>query len=108
MSWSLLIEDGGHRVVTAYDGLAALRMAEEFHPQVALLDIGMPRLDGYELARRIRATAWGSQTLLVAITGWGQARDRQLAHEAGFDEHFTKPLDPVQLTRTLRKASLKA
>jgi signal transduction histidine kinase len=108
MSWSLLIEDGGHRVVTAYDGLAALRMAEEFHPQVALLDIGMPRLDGYELARRIRATAWGRQTLLVAITGWGQARDRQLAQEAGFDEHFTKPLDPAQLTRTLRKASLKA
>jgi CheY-like chemotaxis protein/two-component sensor histidine kinase len=108
MSWSLLIEDGGHRVVTAYDGMAALRMAEEFQPQVALLDIGMPRLDGYEVARRIRATSWGRQTLLVAITGWGQARDRQLAHEAGFDEHFTKPLDPAQLTLTLRKASLKA
>ncbi|MFO1502796.1 MAG: response regulator [Steroidobacteraceae bacterium] len=108
MSWSLLIEDGGHRVVTAYDGMEALRMAEEFRPQVVLLDIGMPRLDGYEVARRMRTTDWGRQALLVAITGWGQARDRALAQEAGFDEHFTKPLDPAQLERTLRRVSLRA
>jgi signal transduction histidine kinase/ActR/RegA family two-component response regulator len=104
-SWSALIEDSGHQVVTAYDGLSALEAAVEFRPQVALLDIGMPRLDGYELARRIRATDWGGEVLLVAITGWGQAKDRAMAHAAGFDEHFTKPLDPAQLARTLRHAS---
>ncbi|MEO8315749.1 MAG: response regulator [Pseudomonadota bacterium] len=104
MSWSLLIEDGGHEVVTAYDGLAALESAEKFRPQVALLDVGMPHLDGYEVARRIRASAWGRDTWLIAVTGWGQAKDRAMAGEAGFDEHFTKPLDPDQLTRTLQKA----
>jgi signal transduction histidine kinase len=104
-SWSALIEDSGHQVVTAYDGLSALEAAVEFRPQVALLDIGMPRLDGYELARRIRATDWGREVMLVAITGWGQAKDRAMAYEAGFDEHFTKPLDPSQLARTLRNAS---
>jgi CheY-like chemotaxis protein len=61
----------------------------------------MPRLDGYEVARRIRAQPWGRDMVLVAVTGWGQARDRDLAREAGFDEHFTKPLDPDQLSRTL-------
>lgn len=104
MSWSLLIEDGGHQVVTAYDGLAALESAEKFRPQVALLDVGMPHLDGYEVARRIRASSWGREAWLIAVTGWGQARDRAMAGEAGFDEHFTKPLDPEQLNRTLQKA----
>jgi CheY-like chemotaxis protein len=105
MSWSLLIKDGGHEVVTAYDGLAALESAEKFRPQVALLDVGMPHLDGYEVARRIRASGWGREVWLVAVTGWGQAKDRTLAAEAGFDEHFTKPLDPAQLARILQKAS---
>jgi signal transduction histidine kinase len=104
MSWSLLIEDSGHQVVTAYDGLAALESAEKFRPQVALLDVGMPHLDGYEVARRIRASHWGREAWLIAVTGWGQAKDRAMAGEAGFDEHFTKPLDPEQLTRTLQKA----
>jgi signal transduction histidine kinase len=104
MSWSLLIEDGGHEVATAYDGLAALESAERFRPQVALLDVGMPHLDGYEVARRIRASSWGREIWLIAVTGWGQAKDRALAGEAGFDEHFTKPLDPAQLTRILQKA----
>ena len=107
MSWSALIEDGGHQVVTAYDGRAALEAAEQLHPQVALLDIGMPHLDGYEVARRIRASTWGREAMLVAVTGWGQAKDRALAREAGFDEHFTKPLDPVQLARALQNASRK-
>ncbi len=107
MSWSLLIEDGGHEVVTAYDGLAALESAETFRPQVALLDVGMPHLDGYELARRIRASSWGRGVWLIAVTGWGQAKDRALAREAGFDEHFTKPLDPAQLLQTLQNACRK-
>lgn len=105
LSWSLLMEDAGHQVVTAHDGMAAVEAAERFRPQVALLDIGMPRLDGYEVARRIRAQGWGRDMVLVAVTGWGQARDRDLAREAGFDEHFTKPLDPDQLTRTLREVA---
>ena len=103
-SWSLLMEDCGHRVVTVHDGLAAVEAAAKFRPQVALLDVGMPHLDGYEVARRIRASPWGTDMLLIAITGWGQARDRDLARAAGFDEHFTKPLDPDQLTQTLRDA----
>ena len=107
MSWSALIEDGGHHVVTAYDGRAALEAAEQLRPQVALLDIGMPHLDGYEVARRIRSSGWGREALLVAVTGWGQAKDRAMAREAGFDEHFTKPLDPAQLARALRSASRK-
>ncbi|MEO6080628.1 MAG: response regulator [Steroidobacteraceae bacterium] len=107
MSWSLLIEDSGHQVVTAYDGLSALESAEKFRPQVALLDVGMPHLDGYEVARRIRACTWGHEVWLVAVTGWGQAKDRALAGEAGFDEHFTKPLDPSQLAKTLQKACRK-
>jgi len=103
MSWTLLIQEGGHEVATAYDGLSALESAERLRPQVLLLDVGMPHLDGYEVARRIRATDWGREAWLVAVTGWGQARDRALAGEAGFDEHFTKPLDPDQLTRTLQR-----
>jgi signal transduction histidine kinase len=104
MSWSLLMEDSGHQVVTAHDGRAALEAAERFRPQVALLDVGMPHLDGYQLARRIRDSSWGRDMVLVAVTGWGQAKDRTLAREAGFDEHFTKPLDPDQLAQTLRNA----
>ena len=103
MRWPLLIQEGGHEVATAYDGLSALESAERLRPQVLLLDVGMPHLDGYEVARRIRATDWGREAWLVAVTGWGQARDRALAGEAGFDEHFTKPLDPDQLTRTLQR-----
>jgi signal transduction histidine kinase len=104
MSWSLLMEDSGHQVVTAHDGRAALAAAESFRPQVALLDVGMPHLDGYQLARRIRDSSWGRDMVLVAVTGWGQAKDRAAAREAGFDEHFTKPLDPDQLAQTLRNA----
>jgi signal transduction histidine kinase len=103
LSWSLLMEDAGHQVATAHDGPAALEAAENFRPHVALLDIGMPRLDGYEVARRIRAQGWGRDVVLVAVTGWGQARDRDMAREAGFDEHFTKPMDPDQLARTLEE-----
>jgi CheY-like chemotaxis protein len=104
-SWSALIEGGGHEVVTAHDGRAALQLAEQFRPQVALLDIGMPHLNGYEVAQRIRASDWGREATLIAVTGWGQAKDRALAADAGFNEHFTKPLDPAQLARALRNAS---
>jgi signal transduction histidine kinase len=104
MSWSILLESMGHRVAVAHDGRAAVEMAQQFLPQVALLDIGMPFIDGYEVARQIRAADWGREVFLVAVTGWGQARDRALAQEAGFDEHYTKPMDPAQLEKVLRKA----
>jgi CheY-like chemotaxis protein len=107
LSWSILVEGQGHDVEVAYDGLAALKAAEAIKPQVALLDIGMPHMDGFEVARRIRATRWGRNAYLVAITGWGQARDKALAIEAGFDEHHTKPLNPDHLERLLRNASRK-
>jgi CheY-like chemotaxis protein len=91
-------------VVTAHDGRAALELAEKFRPEVMLLDIGMPHMDGYEVAQRIRSRDWGRDAVLIAVTGWGQAKDRAMAAAAGFDEHFTKPLDPSQLARTLRNA----
>jgi CheY-like chemotaxis protein len=73
-----------------------------------LLDIGMPQLDGYEVARRVRGTDWGHDAFLVAVTGWGQAKDRAMAQEAGFDEHYTKPLDPDHLEELLRKAGQRS
>jgi len=107
MSWAILIEGLGHQVAVAYDGLSAVQSASLMQPQVLLLDIGMPHLDGYEVARRIRATDWGREAFLVAVTGWGQAKDRAMAREAGFDEHYTKPLDPDHLEVLLRKASCR-
>lgn len=82
----------GYEVRTAYDGPEAITAADEFKPEVALLDIGLPRLSGYDIARHVRESR-GRDVLLVAITGWGQEEDRRKAREAGFDHHFTKPAD---------------
>ena len=82
----------GYEVRTAYDGPEAISAADEFQPAVALLDIGLPRLSGYDIARHVREQR-GRDVLLVAITGWGQEDDRRRAREAGFDHHFTKPAD---------------
>ena len=82
----------GYSVRTAYDGPEGIEAADEFEPAVALLDIGLPRLSGYDIAKHVRGTR-GEKVLLVAITGWGQEDDRRRAHEAGFDHHFTKPAD---------------
>jgi CheY-like chemotaxis protein len=84
----------GHQVRIAHDGAEALREAESFLPDVAFVDIGMPKVHGYEVARRIRATPATARTLLVAVTGWGQENDRRRAREAGFDRHLVKPVDP--------------
>jgi CheY-like chemotaxis protein/two-component sensor histidine kinase len=91
---SAFLELDGHEVRTAYDGVEALHIAEQFAPQIALLDIGMPNLDGYQTARRIRQQSWGSSMMLVALTGWGQEEDRRQATEAGFNCHLVKPADP--------------
>ncbi len=74
--------------------MTALKVAEEFKPDVALLDLGMPGLSGFDVARRIRESPWGRAMLLVALTGWGQDEDRRQSAEAGFDHHLTKPIAP--------------
>jgi DNA-binding response OmpR family regulator len=91
-SLATLLEVMGYDVRTAYDGPEAIEAADEFQPAVALLDIGLPRLSGYDIARHVREHR-GEDVLLVAITGWGQEDDRRRAREAGFDHHFTKPAD---------------
>jgi DNA-binding response OmpR family regulator len=77
-------------------------MAEEFAPEVAFVDIGMPKVHGYEVARRLRAHAATSGALLVAVTGWGQENDRKRAREAGFDRHLVKPVDPGEIDSILQ------
>jgi signal transduction histidine kinase len=100
-SLATLLELGGHEVFSAANGALALESAERHLPEVALLDIGMPKLDGYEVARRIRAQPWGRRITLVALTGWGQESDRRRSGEAGFDSHLVKPLDLDKLTALL-------
>ena len=95
-----VIASAGHETRTAHDGAAALRMAESFDPDVAVLDIGLPVMDGYELATRLRGSA-KRKVLLVAVTGYGQASDRERALSAGFDAHLVKPIDLGSLTRLL-------
>jgi CheY-like chemotaxis protein len=97
-SLAMLLEMQGLDVRTAHDGQEALEIAESFRPDVVLLDIGMPRLDGYEVARRIRATPWGETMCLIALTGWGEGDDRRAALDAGFSEHLVKPVEPSQLS----------
>ncbi|HVG05974.1 MAG TPA: ATP-binding protein [Burkholderiaceae bacterium] len=91
----------GNETHTAFDGIEALEKAASLHPDVVLLDIGMPRMNGYEVAAKLRAQPWGEQVILVAVTGWGQNEDRHRAHDAGFDCHMVKPIDPESLTTTL-------
>lgn len=83
----------GHEVEVAYDGAEALGAAERFVPDVLLLDIGLPKMNGYEVCRRIREQPWGRSLSIVAMTGWGQAEDRRRSREAGFDAHLVKPID---------------
>jgi CheY-like chemotaxis protein len=96
-SLAMLLQISGCQVALSFDGPEALDVAKTFKPDVVLLDIGMPGMDGYETARQLRASERGSQMLLVALTGWGQKEDVQLATQAGFDKHFTKPIDPAAL-----------
>ena len=91
----------GNQVRTAQDGLEAVAAAASFKPDVVLLDLGMPRMNGYEAARRIRAQPWGKGMVLVAHTGWGQEDARRRTHEAGFDYHLTKPAAPQALETLL-------
>ena len=98
---AMLLRLGGHDVRTAHGGEAALTVADEFQPEFALLDIGMPDLDGYEVARRLRVTDTGRNVRLIALTGRGQEEDKRRAREAGFDHHLTKPVSPQMLDTLL-------
>jgi CheY-like chemotaxis protein len=97
----MLLESEGHRVYQAHNGPQALKLAERYRPDALLLDIGMPDMNGYELAKKIRSVEWGKQILLIAVTGWGQADDKRRAREAGFDHHLVKPIDIQQLRSLL-------
>lgn len=100
-SLGMLLEMSGHEVQLAHDGSQALALAAEKRPDVALLDIGMPGMDGYEVAMNIRKAAWGRDMTLIAITGWGQEDNKRLARNAGFDHHLTKPMDSAVLESLL-------
>jgi CheY-like chemotaxis protein len=90
---ALILQLDGHDVRAVYSGVDALGIVEEFKPHAVLLDIGMPQLNGYQVAQRLRAQTWGKNVLLIAQTGWGQAEDIRQCHEAGFNHHVTKPID---------------
>jgi PAS domain S-box-containing protein len=98
---AMLLRALGHDVHAAYGGTEALAAAERFRPEVALLDIGMPGMSGYDVCRRIREQEWGKAMYLIAQTGWGQAEDRRRAEQAGFDRHMLKPLDCAALVAVL-------
>lgn len=106
-SLATLLTLQGHTVSVVYDGEAAVEAARREQPQAVLLDIGMPRLNGYEAARRIRALPGGKGILLVALTGWGQDEDRRKSAEAGFDSHLVKPVEPAVLERVLADAGAR-
>jgi len=99
-SLAMMLGMMGYDVRMAHDGLEAVRAADEFVPGAALLDIGLPHLSGYDVARHIRSRQ-GEEVLLVAITGWGTAEDVKRSQDAGFDHHFTKPADPDRLRQIL-------
>jgi CheY-like chemotaxis protein len=104
-SLSMMLKIMGNDTRTAYDGEEAVAVANEFRPAVILLDIGLPRLNGYEACRRIREQTKGKELVIIAQTGWGQDEDRQRTHQAGFDHHMVKPVDPQALMSLLAELS---
>jgi PAS domain S-box-containing protein len=102
-SLAMLLQSKGYDTRVAYEGEAALAALGSFRPDLCLLDLGMPAMDGYELCRRIRALPWGGEVRLVAQSGWGQEEDRRRTREAGFDQHLVKPIDPGILDAMLRE-----
>jgi CheY-like chemotaxis protein len=87
-----LLEMSGHTTQAAFDGVEAVEAAEKFRPDIILLDIGLPRLNGYDACRKIREQPWGKDMVLIAVTGWGQEGDRQKSKDAGFSGHLVKPV----------------
>jgi PAS domain S-box-containing protein len=100
-SLAMMLRIMGNDTRTAYEGQEGVDVAGEFRPEVLLLDIGLPKLNGYEACRNIREQAWGKGVVMIAMTGWGQDDDRRRSHEAGFDHHLVKPVDPQELMKML-------
>lgn len=100
-SLAALLSLTGHEAHTAHDGEHAISEAAKLRPDVILLDIGLPRLDGYDTCRRIREQPWGERMTIIALTGWGQEEDRRLSRDAGFDGHLVKPVDHAALNTLL-------
>jgi CheY-like chemotaxis protein len=105
-SLALLLRLAGNETHIAYDGHEALAAAARVEPDVILLDIGLPNLNGYDVCRRIREQAWGESAFIVALTGWGQEEDRQQSREAGFDEHLVKPVNHTALMKLLAESQV--
>jgi CheY-like chemotaxis protein len=103
---NLLLKSLGHETCVVNEGIEALRMAAKFRPDIVLLDIAMPGIDGYEVARQLRAVKKGSPLRIVAVTGFGQETDRQKSLEAGFDMHLVKPVELNDLTQALDARSI--
>jgi CheY-like chemotaxis protein len=101
LSMSMMLSIMGHDTRTAHDGETAVLTAETFLPDVVLLDIGLPKLNGYEVAQRIREQPWGATIFLIAVTGWGQEEDRQRSAEVGLNLHMVKPVEPAVLEKLL-------
>ena len=101
----LFLQRDGHQVATAYDGRSALKLVEELHPDVVFLDIGMPNMNGYEVARTLRRFPRRDSMQLIAMTGWGQLDDKNRAIQAGFDRHVAKPLSPDSLRKLLSESA---
>jgi PAS domain S-box-containing protein len=101
---ALLLQMMGHETRTANDGFEAIEVAGDFRPDITLLDIGMPNLNGYETARCMRQKTWGREMLLVALTGWGQEADRRRSNDAGFNLHLVKPVDVAEIERLLARS----
>jgi PAS domain S-box-containing protein len=102
-SLAMMLEIAGHTTHVAYDGLEAIEVAGKVLPEIVLMDIGMPRMNGYDACRRIRSEPWGGAIVMVALTGWGQTDDRLRSEEAGFDHHLVKPVEPAALEALLER-----
>ena len=105
---SVMLEFLGNEAMIANDGLAAVEMAERFRPEIILLDIGLPKLNGYDACRRIRQESWSKDMFIVALTGWGQDEDRRRSAEAGFNRHVVKPVEFENLEKILAESRLRA
>jgi signal transduction histidine kinase/ActR/RegA family two-component response regulator len=101
----ILLEEEGHETYMAHDGVEGLAAAERLRPDVVLMDLGLPRIDGLDACRRIREQPWGKRILVIAITGWGQDVDRRKSQEAGFDHHLVKPVDARAITALMNVTS---
>jgi PAS domain S-box-containing protein len=105
ISISRFVRQLGHDVRIAFDGAEAVQIADDFRPDVVLMDIGMPKLNGYDVAKTLRAKPWGAQLTLVAMTGWGREHDQRRSFESGFDRHMTKPVEPLALEAFLESSA---